>query len=296
MAYGFYPRRRFRTVAVTKSPRTAKKSNTPRRKNNYKKSQVSFAKKVNQVIARNVEDKNTVTRTIMLDVCTKTSVTTTWANWVPGSSATQTFIIPQGTAVNQRIGNTIKLKRWIIKGLIQPNPLFINNTSTSLLPNTQTGYIDIYFGRLINNLTPVPNTLDKMYKNGGTDLTPTGAFDEQLFAMNNDLYKVHYHKRFKLGVGIIQSNLITNPNVSQSNDFGLTRSFGFDVTKYVLKNRVLKYDELSTQPQCADMSTLTFWAVYHSAIGSFPFNPVGAATQTSFYQIQLVTYADYEDA
>lgn len=302
MANGYYPRRRFRTVAVksSKSPRSAKKSNTPRSKNYSKKYQVSFAKKVNQVIARNVEDKNTVTKTIMLDICSKTTSTTTWANWVAGSSSTGTFIIPQGTAVNQRIGNTIKLKRWIIKGLIQPNPSFMNvQSSTSLLTNTQVGYVDIYFGRLLNNLTAVPNTLDKMYKNGGTDLTPTGAFDEQLFTMNNDLYKVYYHKRFKLGAGsqynsVLTSNVPTSTE-PQSNDFNLTRSFGFDVTKYVLKNKPLKYDELSTQPQCADLSTLTFWAVFHSAIGTFS-NNGGATNQTSFYQIQLITYAEYEDA
>lgn len=304
MAYGYYPRRRFRTVAVksSKSPRSTKKPNTPRRKNNYKKSQVSFEKKVNQIIAKNIENKYTDTKLTLLDICSKTTTTTTWATWVAGSAATGTFLIPQGTAVNQRVGNGIKLKRWIIKGLIQPNPSFMNvGSSTSLLTNTQVGYVDIYFGRLMNNLTAVPNTLDKMYQNGAVDITPTGAFNEQLFNLNKDLYKVHYHKRFKLGAGnnIPSSNagFFQTPTAvaSQSNDFDLTRSFGFDITKYVLKNKHLKYDELSTTPQQPEMSTLTFWAVFHSAIGTFS-NNGGATNQTSFYQIQLMTYAEYEDA
>jgi len=293
MAYGrkYTPRKSPRSTPRT--PRTPRA--TPRRNYRKKMPMVSFTQRVQKVIASNVENKYTDTKLTLLDICSKTSSTTTWVTWVPGSSATGTFSIPQGTAVNNRIGNSIKLKRWIVKGLIQPNPAFVNTSGTpsNLLTNTQTGYVDIYFGRLMNNLTAVPNTLDKMYQSGGTDFTPTGAFNEQLYNLNKDLYKVHYHKRFKLGAG--NQNFQPSQNVGQSNDFGLTRSFGFDITKFILKNKHLKYDELSTQPQQPEMSTLTFWAVYHSAIGTFA-NNGGAVSQTSFYQIQLMTYAEYEDA
>lgn len=257
-----------------------------------KKSTMTFAKRVNEIIARNVENKYTDTKSIMLDVCTKTTVLTTWATWVPGSAATGTFIIPQGSAVNQRIGNGIKLKRWIVKGLIQPTTRDVNASPAIIMPNTYTGYVDIYFGRLMNNLTPVPNTLDKMYQSGATDITPTGAFNEQLFNLNKDLYKVHYHKRFKLGGATSNATVFTN---GQANDFNLTRSFGFDITKFILKNKHLKFDELSTQPQQPEMSTLTFWAVFHSSTGTFVGNS-SITPQYSYYQIQLMTYAEYEDA
>lgn len=251
---------------------------------------MSFAKRVNQIIARNVENKYTDTKSILLDVCTKTTIATTWATWVPGSSATGTFLIPQGDAVNQRDGNSIKLKRWIVKGLIQPTTRSTTVSPAVIMPNTFTGYVDIYFGRLMNNLTAVPNTLDKMYQSGATDLTPTGAFNEQLFSINKDLYKIHYHKRFKLG-GSSNTSFYTN---GQANDFNLTRSFGFDVTKYILKNKHLKFDELSTQPQNPELSNLTFWAVFHSSSGTFVGNS-SIDPQYSFYQIQLMTYAEFED-
>lgn len=292
MAYGrkYTPRKSPRSTPRT--PRTPRA--TPRRNYRKKMPMVSFTQRVQKVIASNVENKYTDTKLTLLDICSKTSSTTTWVTWVPGSSATGTFLIPQGTAVNNRIGNSIKLKRWIVKGLIQPNPAFVNTSGTpsNLLVNTQTGYVDIYFGRLMNNLTAVPNTLDKMYQSGATDITPTGAFNEQLFNLNKDLYKVHYHKRFKLGGATSNATVFTN---GQANDFNLTRSFGFDITKFILKNKHLKFDELSTQPQQPEMSTLSFWAVFHSSTGTFVGNS-SITPQYSYYQIQLMTYAEYEDA
>lgn len=328
MAYGFYPRRRFRTVAV-KSPRTAKKSNTPRRKNNSKKSKVSFAKKVNQVIARNVENKYTQSLTYRADITTITNSsqqynppiyikTGSYFVWAPGNGVNGMFNIPQGTNIQSRIGNKIKLKRWIIKGMVQPNPTYDdapanpNSTGiqTGISPNSLCGYVDIYFGRRMDNLQPVGNDLNKFYQNGATDITPTGLLQETLYPINKDLYKIYYHKRFKVGVGNGFSgsgatlNYDAQPLVPGANGFGLTKSFGFDVCKYICKNKVISFDESDTSPQYDNLENLCIWATFHPASGDFgvvsysgtPTSNQYVSVNKSFYQINAMSYAEYEDA
>lgn len=327
-SYGRYNRRR-RMLAV----KSATKSNTPRRKNYNKKPKVSFAKKVNAVIARNVENKYSSTILYKEPVMTNLVSTDnqgailsdayTFFNWQPGSSAQAMTTIAQGAAVNQRIGNKIKIKRWIIKGLIQPNDAYNNVPSTTGTPagggqpavqpvngkliNSATGYIDIYLGKLTLNTAPIPNTLQSFFQSGNTDVTPVGNAQEQLYNINKDLYKIYYHKRFKMGYSITTSQVNQNSQYlavqgtqSQSNDFGLTRSFGFDVTKYILKNHSLKFDEISTIALDANMENLTLFAIWHPAVGSVsrttPVLGDVTVTSKSFYELNCMSYFEYEDA
>lgn len=324
MAYGrkYTPRKSPRSTP-RKSPRTPRA--TPRRNYRKKMPMVSFAKKVNQIIARNVENK--YSDTILYKAPVMTNVTDTdsggsvtfnsmyFYTWAPGNNTNGMTTISQGSAVNQRNGNKIKIKRWIIKGIIQPNDAFDNAPTppatplgTGRLINTLTGYVDIYFGKLTLNTTFVPNTLQSFLQSGATDITPSGNVQEQLYNINRDLYKIYYHKRFKMGAtsgtllggNIGQSTPLLGPSLAQSNDFDLTRSFGFDVTKYVLKNHSLKYDEISTIAMSADMENLTLFAVFHPAVGSVsPTTPtVANASQNSksFYEINAMSYFEYEDA
>lgn len=314
--YGRYNRRR-RMVAVT--PRKGKY--TPRRKVYNKKPKVSFAAKVNKIIASNVENKMTATFTKLAPVgslqiqpvgSVPLKVLTSFT-WSPGNAGI--FNLVQGTSIQDRIGNKIKIKRWIIKGLIQPNAaldLTPAVASPSGVPgfsqNSQVGYVDLYFGRLLANNTQVPSALTNFYQNGSVDLTPLGSSQEQLYRVNNDLYKVYYHRRFKMGTGNAFSGAgptfayTPSGSVSQSNDFSMTRSFGFDITKYILKNKMLSYDELISTPQNVDIENLTLWAIWHPAAGDYSGTPTtGPPTPTTsvnktFYDINVMSYAEYEDA
>lgn len=322
-SYGRYNRRR-RMVAV--KPSSARKY-TPRRKNYSKKPQISFAKKVNAVIARNVENKYSNTILYKEPVITQLQSMTSGAfgvvttdpkkffTWSPGNSANGMTTISQGTAVNQRVGNKIKIKRWIIKGIIQPNNSMSNapptgsvtaNWSDGKLLNTLCGYVDIYFGKYNLNVAPVDAELTKFYQSGATDYTPTGLTTEQLYNVNRDLYKIYYHKRFKMGANsTAHAGTSPNENAAQSNGFNLTRSFGFDVCKYVLKNHILKFDEAINVALDPNMENLTMWAIFHPAAGNVGltaispiFSPYPATTslQSSFYEINCMSYFEYEDA
>ena len=263
---------------------------------------MSFAQRVNKIIASNVENKytNTIQTTIPVLTISKyegTPATYKHLTWTPGSTSTGLWDISQGTAVNARIGNNIKIKRWILKGIIQPHAAFVGvataNNAFAPMGNTFTGYVDVYFGRLLNNLQPPPSSLDNFYQNGAVDITPISENKEMLYRVNKDLYKVYFHKRFKMSTGNVGTTT-TNLNFPQSNDFNMTRTFGFDITKYILKNKMLKYDELVAWPQSGDVQNLTLWAIFHPATGD-PTLPSGII-QNSFYDINLMTYGEFEDA
>jgi len=180
------------------------------------------------------------------------------------------------------------------------------NWTDGKLLNTLCGYVDIYFGKYTLNTSYVDAELQKFYQSGATDITPSGTTQEQLYNVNRDLYKIYYHKRFKMGANSTShSGTAPNENSPQSNGFGLTRSFGFDVCKYVLKNNTLKFDEATTTALDANMENLTLWAVFHPAAGNvglttiYPvFSPYPATTslQTSFYEINAMSYFEFEDA
>jgi hypothetical protein len=325
MPYGFYlrkNRRKFRKVKVQpKSPVVA--TYTYPKKYIIKK-KTSFAKRVNQVIARNVENKYTASVTYKADVGTLTrnlanisppTYTDTYSAfvWAPGNGVNGMFNIAQGTNIQQRIGNKIKLKRWIIKGMIQPNDTFndlpANPTGggqqNGISPNSFCGYVTIYFGRRMDNLAPVGNDLNKFYQNGATDITPLGKLEEGLYPINKDLYKVYFRRRFKVGTGSGfsggGSTLVYDPapTAPGANGFGLTKSFGFDVCKYIAKNKIISFDESDTTPQYDNIENLCIWATFVPCAGNLAgINPTSGTTtkNNTFYIINAMSYAEYEDA
>lgn len=319
----FYGKRRMRMVAVKKSGKY-----TPRRKNYSKKPKVSFNAKVQKIIASNIENKITSTLVnkgpvgkLIQYSLTDPVFTTPQVYQLYTFSPNSIFNLPQGTGMSARVGNKIKIKRWVIKGLIQPNDTFNQTAATSpssgtsttgIAPNTLAGYVDIYFGRYANNIAPITSVLGmtNFYQSGAVDITPTGNTQEQLYNVNKDLYHIYYHKRIKVGTGtgfigpssgpLIYEPVATTPG---ANGFGLTKSFGFDVCKYICKNRVVKYDESVQTPQDADLENLTLFAIFHPAAGNVlttavsasPPNGANSVNQT-FYDMNVMSYAEYEDA
>jgi len=83
---------------------------------------------------------------------------------------------------------------------------------------------------------------------------------------------------------------------SPNNDFNLTRTFGFDACKYILKNRVLKFNDTDQTTSDRDLQRLSVWAIWRPAIGSLSNPNIGVAATNSFYEINLTSYGEYEDA
>ena len=296
MAYGrkYTPRK----TSTPRTPRTPRGKYTPRKNYSKKMPMVSFAQKVNKIIARNVENKMTTSYTTTATVCTK--ATTGLPQWfLVKDWNVKLFTIAQGAAEQQRIGNQIKLKRWVIKGIIEP---VISETRQFTYSNV--GYVDVYFGKLMKNTAPPSNALTDLYQNGATATTPMCKSSDMLNPLNKDNYKVYYHRRFKMGYASDYNtyNAASGSNEHPANnDFKVSQTFGFDVCKYILKNKSLKYPDISPTsppatyypPDNADVVNLTVWATWTPLTS----NSVGASTSSkSLYNINCLTYAEYEDA
>jgi len=251
---------------------------------------MTFAQKVQKIVSRNVENKLTASTNFTGRVCTLVGSSLEW--FVMNNWDTYQFTIPQGVSEQARIGNQIKLKRWIIKGQVHPDAQATTNNN---LPNTNCGYIDLYFGRLntneeVNNL--LPNFLD----NGSTSAAPTGAQNQIFKPVNKDAYKIYYHKRFKMSPSSPQTGYPQGQPPYNNNDFALVKTFGFDVCKYICKNAVVKFDDSSTTPQNEMIRRLALWATWTPAIGNMGIPTQPTALTRHFYEISIMSYAEYEDA
>lgn len=300
MPYGFYlrkNRRKFRKVAVQpKTPVVA----TYKYPKKYSKSakKTTFAKRVNQIISRNVENKKTATLTLSnpVAIITGSPAQYFFYTWAPGADVvgSRLFNINGGSEQAARIGNTVKLKRWIIKGIIEPVAPVADQ-----MVGGMTGYVDIYFGKYKENVQPVQNTLVGLYQNGNTVSSPSCKSTDQLQALNTDNYKVYYHRRFKMGASFDQQTAPTAGfQAPANNDFKLSQTFGFDVCKYILKDRKLKWPDATGQPPFfppndIDITNLTLWATWSPWTGQ---STLQVGTSKTLYFINALTYAEYEDA
>jgi len=262
------------------------------------KKMMTFDQRVTAVLSRNIEDKYTDTKTALLPVCSIVGAAPpvgnlyTWARFAPSASGDPNGIwnIQQGVGNESRVGNKIKVKKWLIKGLIQP----VDNADPAFtIAESYVGYVTVYLGRL-NTTQPggnvVPGDLHNLLQEGNQALAPTGSAWEMMYATNTDRYKVYAKKTFKVGQSF---SVAANPGKWENNDFNLTSKFTFDVTKYVFKNRHIMYDDNAPEPQNFDMGSLCVWCTFQPAVGIFTVN-LGA--QTSFYQVQFLSYGQYEDA
>lgn len=299
---------RFRKKGKGKPKAKAKKVNTAPR--------MTFAQKVQKIIASNVENKYTKTASSISAIARLTStggplptpIVTTfgWYTYCPQLLDT-IFDISQGPGETQRIGNKIKLKRWVIKGAIQPTQEFISGFGGSAASNSTMGYVDVYFGRYVQNTAPIQSSLQSLYQNGAVDANPTGSQGDKLARINKNLYKIYWHKRFKVGMG---TAAIYNPSPPLYTAFnGVTLptgegfkpavTFGFDVCKFICKNRIINYDEVDPSPQDPMLKNLTLFATFIPVAQNLSYNGTPGAeplVNDTFYEILTSTYAEYEDA
>jgi len=145
----------------------------------------------------------------------------------------------------------------------------------------------------LNNQNQIQPTLEDLYQNGATAITPDGLAETILWPLNTDKYKIYWRKKFKMGQAF--SSGFPNPPQTTNNDFSLARTFGFDVTKYILKNKHIKYEDDALSPNNDMMDNLTVFAVFYPVVGSLD-APAEADLTPSYYSINCQSYAEYEDA
>lgn len=262
--------------ANKKYKKYSKKTYTKRTGKYSKPSTKKVRSIVKREIARNVENKTTGSVNIQQNLLTTLGTVPTYFTWAPQGAA-NIFSLSQGPGQSQRIGNIIKLKRWIVKGT------FLADTSpTTLFP--YQGVVNLYLLRRYD-YQPVTTTLDGFYQDGNITYSPQGQAMERLFPINTDVYKVYWHRKFKLGFADGTSG-------NANNDFKLTPSFGLDICKYVCKNKVIKYDDAATDPTDQLLNSLTLVAIWTNASSNITLS----GAQQCVFSIVANSYCEYEDA
>ena len=165
---------------------------------------------------------------------------------------------------------------------------------TYILGQSLLGYVDVYLCRYLQSTVPVTGTLASWYMDGQTPVTPKGFQDELMMPLNKNGYKVYAHRRVKVG----QSTVPSSATYPANNDFDLCKTFSFDVTRYVCKDRRIRFNGPNQQSEDNMLITLSLVAVYHPAIGDLQQIPAGSAQVNYFthYQISAVSYGEYETA
>jgi len=283
--YMAYKKSSFSKVSK-RSSKVSKKVMTPRTATKVIKNYVKSE------IARNVENKKTLSYNLSTDnnICIMNTSVSQPDWFLQKDWNVKLFTISQGPSVQQRNGNSIKLKKWIIQGQIAPT---ISTQSSAQMSNTLCGHVDIYFGRLNNN-GEISNSLPNFLDNGSTSLAPLGAQNQIFKPVNTDEYKIYWHKRYKMSPSQNQITPAGNATVLSNNGFSLVRTFKFDVCNYICKNATIKYNDNDNDANNDMIRRLALWATWTPAIGDMlpaPFTPA-----THFYKINLESNAEYEDA
>jgi len=256
---------------------------------------------VNKAVNSNVENKMSNNTTQDIPICIFSSPTPQW--WV--HSFANFFDLGVGTAQNQRIGNRFKLKTWKIKCLVSPttdgDPTI---PVSSFLPNSFQRTLRVFLGKQIGGGNNITSALANFYQNGNTSISPTGAKLEQLYTINNDVYKVYTQRTYKMGMSVVPDTaqtIIAGGNTNQlintnpNNDFSLTKTFTIDVLKYIGKNATIRFNDGSTTAQVpSTMEGLYLWALWSPVTGSLANQ--GADKNTSWYRMTMNTFFEYEDA
>jgi len=280
-----FRRRGFKKVAVGAKPKRVYRKRAPK---------VSFAKRVNQIVSRNVENKTT--NAYSVDGYILQWVTGSVKIWYHMPIAANCFTMGQGTGENTRIGNQIKVKRWVLKGTVHPsqdaNP---SPTTTQYLRYTYQGYAMVYLIKRTDG-SAIDTELPGLYQNGSSAYAAAGTYLDHMLPINKDKYKVYATRKFKLGPAAPISSSSADKNIYlYNNDSKLVGDFGFDITRLVGKNAIIKYNDGTTTaqlpPALRGLEVVCVW--------SPPFGNVAAqtlASSTSFYKISCTCHVEYEDA
>jgi len=194
--------------------------------------------------------------------------------------------VAQGTAQDQRIGNEIILKKWILKFAFTPAlgvvPAYI--TSPQL-------FVDLYIGYR-KDMQPIQNPPQGFFQNGNSSYSPTGSILDRLAWINKDAYHICYKRRFKVGMAAPDASFAPYNGLS-NNDFPMVYQFQLDLCNFGFRNLKLKYNDGALSPQNAKVNALTVWCLPLNANGQ-PL--VNTAIGLSTYDVSMTNNILFTDS
>lgn len=254
------------------------------KKRTYSKPTKAIKKMVKREIARNVENK---TREVYFNNVTiyPSNATLFQNNVVTVSPNSSTLSIAQGTTQGARIGNQIKTKKLVMRGIF--NPLEFHST-TNVTPRPVNIKMIVFYDRQAPSAVPQP--LTNLFQLGSSQAGLVGALSDMIMPYNNDRYRVLATKQFKLGYSnYIGTTGSGSPQETQqywaNNDYKMNCQYSWDLTKYM--PQMVKFNDASNDPTTRGLYVLTYIV---PADGTVYGTVVEALTHT-----YVIRY-DYEDA
>jgi len=194
---------------------------------------------VNAQIARNLEDYNVQSTSYF-----------TFGNYVNNNLLSykiltpSTYIIQQGVGSADRRGNQIRIKKVLLRYLI--NPLPYNAVGN---PTPQPQEVMILFGNLKGNQRTVPSTstINVLYQNGNAASPPTGNCTDLLKPINTDQWNIKKKIIHKIGCAAYNGSGANAINQGfTNNDFSYNIRKVLDITKMFPKT--IKFNDTDANP------------------------------------------------
>lgn len=222
-----------------RNSKRGKRSNKPRVRKSALKRMVSSV--VAKAIARNVENKRLTTEFTKNMYHSGAGTNFTNNNIIalcPNAGAGYLYQMVQGVQQQQRVGNQVRLKKLIFRGIMAPNPY---SATTNPTPNPimiQMFIVSMKRNVPSSSIAEVNNVFQNtFFANGSSSLGALGTLYDCVTPINTDQVTLHYKKTFKLGYENY-SGVTGGADTGQtkaSNDYKLNQRFSINVAKYMTK-------------------------------------------------------------
>lgn len=200
-----------------------------------------FKAMVNRAIARTEEKKESQMYSINTPLPSVNNAGWTASSISIAPSSTG-FVIPNGTGQGNRIGNVIRTKKAVVKGIIHQN----GYSATNPQPQPVQVRMLIFKDKFNPAAQPAAVALD-LFQTGSTAVGPANDLADQMLDVNKDRYQVYHDETFKLGFANF-GGLGTNTTFQSfsNNDFKMNCEFSVDITKFIPKT--IMYNDTSPAP------------------------------------------------
>lgn len=231
--------------SAAKASRSLARGNRRRYRKSVKSSKKSLVKTIKRVIHQQVENKYSGDYQANQSIGTATTtLPPKWFSLAPFPT--------QGTSVQQRLGNTIRVVKATCKGYVNLLPY---NATTN--PQPSSVYVKMWLCRRRNNqlnTTPTQTDFNNFFSNGSTNIGFQGTMLDMCLRNNSEYWTVLKTKTVQL------QNFFCNGTTGVTvlgNSGQNSMPFSFDVTKYL---GLCKYNDTATNPQNKEL-ILVFQAV-----------------------------------
>jgi len=229
----------FRKKNVVRKPRVARRRVVRGRKLGVSSAVKSYVKRT---IGANIENK---TMSVNYAGAFGNCVANPSMYSYPITPYTGYLTISQGVGQNGRTGNSIKIKKAMLRYILRPQNYDVTNN-----PFPAPVHVDMYLGRtrVCSGDQPIAADFNALYQSGSTSLAPVGSINDLVSEVNKDYFTIKKRWSHKLGFANSQgTGGIAVAQYFANNDFSLNIIRKMNITKYMPK--ILKFNDATNQVQ-----------------------------------------------